>query len=112
MLLAAARARLSSAVPRRLMDAAGAGGSCGVSTTQRFTPPRSLQLALAFEVGKMEGNLPGSPHAVDGRYTLPIIHLTWEMLGCEDRRKGHHHEFDISSGHAGLFCLFFAHPPS
>jgi hypothetical protein len=29
------------------------------------------------------------------------------MLGREDRRRGHHHEFDIGDGHAGPFCLFF-----
>jgi hypothetical protein len=64
-----------------------------------------LKLALAFEVGQMEGNLPGSPHVVDGREALPIIHLSWEVLGCEDGSQGHHHQFDVSDGHASLLCF-------
>jgi hypothetical protein len=65
--LAAARARLSSAVPKRFMVAAWAG-SAEFAPPNGSTPPRSLwQLAQAFEVGKMEGNLPSSPRAVVGR---------------------------------------------
>jgi hypothetical protein len=28
------------------------------------------------------------------------------MLGREDSRRGHHHEFNIGDGHACLFCIF------
>ncbi len=51
----------------QVVDGCGGGRDCGISATQRFIPPRSLQLTLAFEVGKMEGNLPGSPRVVNGR---------------------------------------------
>ncbi len=63
-------------------------------------------MALAFEVGQTEGNLPGSLRAADSWEALPIIQLAWEALGREDHRKGHHHDFDIGDGHASRFCLF------
>jgi hypothetical protein len=64
-----------------------------------------LKLALAFEVGQMEGNLPGSPHAVDGREAFPIIHLSRQVLDCEDGSQGYHHQFDVSDGHATPLCF-------
>ncbi len=83
-----------------------------MSASNRFTAPSRLELALAFEVGETECNLPRSPGLVDSRETFPIIYLAREMLGREDSRRGHHHEFDIGDGHARPFRLFFAHPPS
>ncbi len=53
----------------------------------------------------MEGNLLGSPRAVDGQEALPIIHLSREVLGCNDSSQGHHHKFDIGNGHASPLCL-------
>ncbi len=76
--------------------------------TTHWTPPRRLKLALAFEVGQTEGNFPGSPCVVDGRGTLPIIHLSWEVLGRKDSCDGHHHEFDIGNGHASPLCLLLS----
>jgi hypothetical protein len=67
-----------------------------------------LELALAFEVGEMECNLPSLPGTVYGWEAFPIIYLAREMLGREDSRRGHHHEFDISDGHARPFRLFLA----
>jgi hypothetical protein len=61
-----------------------------------------------FEVGQTEGSLPGSPPAVDGRETLPIIYLLLEMLDHEDGCRGHHHKFDIGNGHASPFCLLLS----
>jgi hypothetical protein len=63
-------------------------------------------LALAFEMGGTECDLPRPPGTVDGREAFPIIHLAREMLGREDSRRGHHHKFDIGDGHARPFCLF------
>jgi hypothetical protein len=63
---------------------------------------------MAFEVGETEGNLPRSPGMVYGWEAFPIIYLAREMLGREDCRQGHHHEFDIGDGHARPFCLFCA----
>jgi hypothetical protein len=57
-----------------------------VSPTQRFTLPRCLQLALAFEVGEAKCHFPRPPGAVDSREAFPIIYLVREMLGCEDCR--------------------------
>ncbi len=57
-----------------------------MSPTQRFTPPRCLQLALAFEVGETECHFPRPSGAVDSREAFPIIYLVREMLGREDRR--------------------------
>ncbi len=37
--------------------------------------PRCLELALAFDVGETESNLPRSPGTVDGREAFPIIYL-------------------------------------
>jgi len=65
-----------------------------------------LELALAFEVGETEYNLPRPSGTVDGREAFPIINLAWEMLGREDSRRGHHHKFNIGDGHARPFCLF------
>jgi len=65
-----------------------------------------LELALAFEVGETECNLPCSPGTVDSRETFPIMYLAREMLGREDSRQGHHHEFDIGDGHARPFRHF------
>ncbi len=107
MLLAAVRARLLRAVPSRSMVVAGGGGN-SMGTTQRTTPSRCLTLVLSFEVGQMEGNLPGSPCAVDGRAALPIMHLLREVLGCKDGCQGHHHKFDIRNGHANPFCLLLS----
>jgi hypothetical protein len=76
-----------------------------MGTTQWTTPPKRLKLALAFKMGQMEGNVPGSPRAIDGRETLPIIHLLQEVLGCKDGCQSHHHKFNIGNGHASLFCL-------
>jgi hypothetical protein len=64
-----------------------------------------LKFALAFEVGQMEGNLPGSPRAVDGREALPIIHLLQELLGTKDGSQSHHHQFNVINGHASLLCF-------
>ncbi len=108
MLLDALRARLSRAVPSRSMVVAGAGIINSVGTTQRTTPPKHLKLVLAFEVGQMEGNLLGSPHLVDGRETLPIIHLLWKVLGHKDGCSGHHHKFNIGNGHASPFYLLLS----
>jgi hypothetical protein len=63
-------------------------------------------LALAFDVGEMECNLPCPPGTIDGWKAFPIIYLTQEMLGREDSRRGHHHKFDIGDGHARPFRLF------
>jgi hypothetical protein len=63
-------------------------------------------LALAFEMGEMERDLPRPPGTVDGQEAFPIIHLKREMLGREDSRQGHHHEFDIGDGHARPFRHF------
>jgi hypothetical protein len=56
----------------------------------------------------MEGNLPGSPRAVDGREALPIIHLLREVLGCKDGCQCHHHKFNIGDGHASPLCLLLS----
>jgi hypothetical protein len=56
----------------------------------------------------MEGNLPGSPHAIDGQEALPIIYLSWEVLGSKDGYQGHHHKFNIGNGHASPFCLLLS----
>ncbi len=72
----------------------------------RFTSPRGLDLALAFEVGETECDLPRPPGTVDGQESFPIIQLAREMLGRKDSRRGHHHEFDIGDGHARPFCLY------
>ncbi len=82
-----------------------------MGTTQGSIPPRHLKLALAFEVGKTEGNFPGSPRAVDGREALPIIYLSREVLGSKDSCRGHHHEFNMAIGMPACFA-FSAHPPS
>jgi hypothetical protein len=79
-----------------------------VGTTQLTTQPRRLKFSLAFEVSQTEGNLPGSPRVFNGREALPIIHLSWEVLGCEDGFQGHHHKFDIGNGHASLLCLLLS----
>jgi hypothetical protein len=105
VLVAATRARLLRAAPRRLMVAVGAGRTAWAPPNGP-PPPRCLKLALAFEVGKTEGNLPGSPRAVDGWEALPINYLLQEVLGSKDICRGHHHKFDISSRHASLLCLF------
>ena len=79
-----------------------------MSTSKRFTSPSRLELALVFEVGETECNLPHLPGMVGSRETFSIIYLAWEMLGRKDSRRGHHHEFDIGDGHARPFCLFCA----
>jgi hypothetical protein len=76
-----------------------------VGTTQWTPHPRRLNLALAFEVGQTEGNLPGSPCVVDGWEALPIIHLLRKVLGRRDGCRGHHHKFDIGDGHASPLHL-------
>jgi hypothetical protein len=76
-----------------------------MGATQWTPHPRCLKLALAFEVCQMVGNLPGSPHVVDGREALPIIHLSREVLGCEDGSQGRHHQFNINDGYASPLCL-------
>jgi hypothetical protein len=53
----------------------------------------------------MEGELPGSPCAVNGQEALPIIHLSREVWGSEDGGQGHHHQFNVSNGHVGLLCF-------
>ncbi len=53
----------------------------------------------------MEGNLPGSPCVVNGQEALPIIHLSQEVLGSKDGGQGHHHQLDVSNGHAGPLCF-------
>ncbi len=73
---------------------------------KRITAPRGLDLTLAFEMGETECDLPRPPGTVNGREAFPIIHLAREMLGREDSRQGHHHEFDIGNGHARPFRLF------
>jgi hypothetical protein len=77
-----------------------------VSTLKRFTSPSGLELALAFEVGETECDLPRPSDTADGREAFPIINLAWEMLGPKDSRRGHHHKFDIGDGHARPFRLF------
>ena len=53
-----------------------------MSSSKRFTPsPSGLELALAFEVGEMECNLPRPLGTVDCREAFPIINLAREMLG-------------------------------
>jgi hypothetical protein len=79
-----------------------------MGTTQQTTHPRRLKLVLAFEVGQTEGNLRGSPHAVDGREAFPIIHRLQEVLSCKDSCQGHHHKFNIGNGHASLLCLLLS----
>jgi hypothetical protein len=79
-----------------------------MGTTQETTPPSRLKLALAFEVGQMAGNLPGSPRAVVGREALSIIHLLQEVVGCKVGCQGHRHKFDISNGHASPLCLLLS----
>ena len=80
-----------------------------MSASKRFTPsPSGLELALAFEVGETECNLPRPPGTVDGWEAFPIINLAREMLGHENSRRGHHHKFDIGNGHARPFCLFLS----
>ena len=76
-----------------------------MGATQWTPHPRRLNLVLVFEVGQMEGSLPGSPRAVDGREALSIIHLSREVLGCKDGSQAHHHQFDISNGHASPLCF-------
>ncbi len=56
----------------------------------------------------MEGNLPGSPCAVDGREALLLIHLLREVLGYKDGCQGHHDKFYIRDGHASLLCLLLS----
>ncbi len=53
----------------------------------------------------MEGDLSGSPHAVNGQEALPIIHLLQEVLGSKDSGQGHHHQFNVSNGHASPLCF-------
>jgi hypothetical protein len=53
----------------------------------------------------MEGNIPGSPPAVDGWEALPIIHLLREVLGYKGGCQGYHHKFDIGDGHASPLCI-------
>jgi hypothetical protein len=77
-----------------------------VRASKRFTSPSGLELALAFEVGEAEHDLPRSPGTVDSRETFPIIYLAREMLGHKDSRQGHHHKFDVGDGHARPFCFF------
>jgi len=77
-----------------------------VSAAKRFTPPRCLELALAFDVGKTESNFPCSPGTADGQEAFPIIYLTREMLGREDSCRGHHHKFKIGDGHVCPFHLY------
>jgi hypothetical protein len=79
-----------------------------MGTTQQAIPLRRLKLALVFEVGQAEGKFLGSPHVVDGRDALPIIHLLREVLGCKDSCQGHHHKFDIGDGHASPLCLLLS----
>ena len=73
---------------------------------KRFTSPRRLELALAFEVGETECDIPCPPVRVNGWEAFPIVYLAREMLGRKDSRQGHHHEFDIGDGHARPFRLF------
>jgi hypothetical protein len=77
-----------------------------MGATQWTPHPRRLKLALAFEVGQMKGNLPGSPRAVDGREALPIMQLLLEVLGCEDGSRGHHQQFNVSDWHASPLHFF------
>ncbi len=79
-----------------------------MSASKPFTSPSCLELALAFEVGETECDLPRLPGTVDSRETFLIIYLTREMLGRKDSRQGHHHEFNIGDGHARPFRLFCA----
>jgi len=65
-----------------------------------------MELALAFEVGETECDLPRPPGTVDDREAFRIINLAWEMLGREDSRRGHHHKFDIGDGHVRPFRFF------
>ena len=62
-------------------------------------------MALAFDVGLPKFHLPCPPGVVNGRAAFPFINLAREMLGCKDRRRGHH-QFDVGYGHARPFCLF------
>jgi hypothetical protein len=65
-----------------------------------------LELALALEVGKAESHLPGLLCARCVREAFPIVDLTWEVLGCQDRCQCHHDKFDVGNRHASLFSLF------
>jgi hypothetical protein len=42
---------------------------------------------------------------VDGQEALPIIHLMREVLGSKDGSQGHHHQLDVSNGHASPLCF-------
>jgi hypothetical protein len=54
-----------------------------MGTTRQTTPPRRLKLALAFEVGQMEGNLPGSPREKDGREALVFHCREQHVMSCK-----------------------------
>ncbi len=47
-----------------------------MGTAKGFATPRSLELALALEMGKAESHLPGLLHARHGREAFPIVDLT------------------------------------
>ncbi len=87
------------------VNGCGRGWGNSMGATQWTPHPRRLKLALAFEVGQMEGNLSGSLCVVDGREALPITHLLRKVLSCKDGSQGHHHQFKVSHGHASLLCF-------
>ncbi len=88
-----------------MVNGGGRGRDNSVGATQWTTHPRCLELVLAFDMGQREGNLPGSPHVVDGQEALLIIHLLQEVLGCKDGSQGHHHKFNISNRNASPLHL-------
>ncbi len=76
-----------------------------MSPAEWFPPPQGQDLPLALEVRETECRLSRQPSAVGGGEALPVINLAGKVLGCQDRRQGHHDEFDIGNGHAGPLRL-------
>ncbi len=68
-----------------------------MSASKRFTSPSRLELALAFEVGETECDLPRSTGMVDSRETFPIIYLAWEIIMSSTSAMG-------MPAHFAFFC--------
>ncbi len=102
----AASARISEPCRCSQWLAQQLGSPCG--HRQGVCHPRSLELALALEVGKAESHLPGLPRARCGREAFPIVDLMWDVLSCQDSRRCHHDKFNVGNRHASPFSLFWA----
>ncbi len=61
------------------------GATVGITAWEplRGMPPRSLELALALQVGKVECHLPSLPYTGRGGVAFPIIYLMWENVGLQ-----------------------------